>query len=1274
MTTQILIVEDSITQAMKLKFLLDDNQFETLIAKNGKKGIEMAKQFNPHLIVSDVTMPVMDGFEMCYHIKNDSSINYIPVLLLTDLSDPEDIIHGLNVNADGYVTKPFDDDFLLSKINYLLDKKQNTSENFETQNDENSIQIQFAGKNHTINASKEQILNLLLSTYENSIVQNRELRKKQIELNNLNEQLKKNMKKLSASEEQFRNLILTIPDIVYRIDTQGRFTFINDAIRKLGYKRTELIGKHFSEIIYPPDIDSVSREKVLTNYPQHIKQNQQPKLFDERRTGKRITTGLEVRLKSKQNKQISHEIINTRTEESLFVEVNSSGVYSLNPSSDEKELIGTVGVIRDISERKKAQQAIEIERLFLQTVIDSVPLPIYFKNLTGKYILANESFFKLFDKEKNQVIGKTIFEILPINIAEEFHFKDQLFFNGKNNKQVYETTLEDKNSGYRTIVFNKVKIYKTDKSIDGILGIIIDITDRKEAEEEIQEARKAAELMAKKADEANRSKSDFLANMSHEIRTPLNAIIGLNELALKTDLTSKQHDYLVKVNSSAKSLLGIINDILDFSKIEASKLEIESVNFNIDKVLENIANMIGLKADIKGIELIFYTDIDVPKNLIGDPLRLTQILTNLANNAVKFTQKGEIIISTSVEKKYYDYLILKFSVSDTGIGLTDEQKSKLFQPFTQADSSTTRKYGGTGLGLTICKCLVEMMGGKIDVDSTYNKGSNFYFTVKFGLSEKLEKNTFNIADFKGLKALVVDDNEYSRMVISKILFSFSLDVKIASSGEEALEIIKSESDKSNKSAFDLIFMDLKMTGIDGLEAASIIKEQYNNMPTVIMLTAYSKEKIINNPKSKSLDALLMKPVGRSMMFDTIMNVLGKKSNIVNNNDLLSDNDKQFKDELKNASVLLVEDNPINQQVASEIIQQAELKVNIASNGKEAVEIIDNLINKIEPIDPSKYNNYLYDAILMDIQMPEMDGFEATKQILKIIEAFNNKKNVKIKIPVIAMTAHAMRGDKEKCLESGMIDYVTKPIDQEALFKVLHKNIAHDKINKNIKNNVEADNSNNIQKKEKIQDIPDNLPGIDIKNALTRLGNNKKLYLSILKDFYDTNKNIFENFKKAVSSNDTKQLRYMAHTLKGVSGNISATEIFDITTDLEINAIENNIKECEKLLDPLNMAVNKVFDSITKLLSDDYESDNAADNTSNNKVDIFKARVTIIELKNYLEEKNIKAATCLDSLKLLINTSECKSYLNLCSKYVDNLDYNNALKQLYKIAKIIDINI
>ncbi|MGL1891861.1 MAG: response regulator [Spirochaetaceae bacterium] len=718
------------------------------------------------------------------------------------------------------------------------------------------------------------------------------------------------------------------------------------------------------------------------------------------------------------------------------------------------------------------------------------------------------------------------------------------------------------------------------------------------------------------AEDATRAKGDFLANMSHEIRTPMNAIIGLDSLLSKTDLVPKQQDYVDKIGFSATNLLGIINDILDFSKIEAGKLEIENTSFSLNEVLANLSVLIGEKVRDRGLELIFSMDRNIPQSLNGDPLRIGQILLNLTNNAIKFTEKGNIVVKSTITKRDEKNILVRFEVSDTGIGLTEEQCGRLFKSFSQADTSTTRKYGGTGLGLSISKKLSEMMGGEIGVKSVYGEGSIFYFTVNLGIIEGIIEDMLSPPkEMCGLKVLIVDDNETARIVLKTYCEDFSFNVTTVSSGEDAIRelmLFKEGTDKN----YDLVLMDYQMPGIDGIETTRQIYEKLKNVdtPKIILVTAYGREEIMHQAKNTSLNGILITPVNPSVLLDTIMEAFGKSSGVKKQTQNKEDLKPEGFDKIIGARILLVEDNEINQLVAKETLEQAGFVVDIADNGQIGVEKV--------------WGDLIYDLVLMDLQMPVMDGYEASRKIRN-----GNKCN---DISIVAMTADAMTGVREQVKEAGMDDYVTKPINPTDLWRALTQWIEPGE------REVPIDLLSKVSLEQTVK-IP-KIDGIDTVTGLSRAGNNQELYIRLLKQFFENFNDLPDKIKGYIKSNQMDDAKRHAHTAKGVSSNLGIDKYWESMIELEKSI--NNENNIDDLLNTIDSLFKTLLLEVEKsgLLNDQKK-----DNYSQNKLDVQSTINKLEDVKSSLLKRKPKPALELllelkkydlsDNIKLVINDSK-----------------------------------
>jgi two-component system sensor histidine kinase/response regulator len=753
----------------------------------------------------------------------------------------------------------------------------------------------------------------------------------------------------------------------------------------------------------------------------------------------------------------------------------------------------------------------------------------------------------------------------------------------------------------------------------GYAGMVQDITAEREAFETMQRSKEMAEENA-------RTKADFLANMSHEIRTPMNAVIGMTHLVLKTALTPRQLDYVQKIQTSSQHLLGIINDILDFSKLEADKMSVERAHFDLDQMLDNVAGLFATKSESKGLELVMNVAPEVPRDLIGDPLRIGQVLINYANNAVKFTEQGTITIRVALEDAQADELLLRFSVQDTGIGISPEQRMLLFQSFQQADSSTTRKYGGTGLGLVISKRLAELMGGQVGVDSEPGRGSTFWFTARLGRGADQPRRWLAQPDLQGRRILVVDDNAPAREVMGEMLRSMGFVVSTVASGPLALTELSRAAEAEQP--YEMVFLDWKMPEMDGVAVARRIATlPLPRRPLVLMVTAYDRGELIELSDDVGISDVLVKPVTPSILFDTVMRLLGAELT----EHPLSPSERGLKADttlLLGARALLVEDNEINQEVAIELLRELGLWVDLAPDGAVALE---------------RVQQEAYDVVLMDMQMPVMDGLTATREIRQL--------SWLQELPILAMTANAMTGDRERCLEAGMNDYIAKPIDPHDLAAKLLRWIKPSRPrarrpSRRARTTARPAGERGVSFA--------GIAGLDAALGLRQVLGREPLYHHLLARFASGQADASVRLAEAVAAADWGQAERLAHTLKGVAAQIGALELSQQAQRLEQALRERApLDVLESLQVGIARALPPLVEAITRRLPREEGGESA---TVFDPQQWSRLRGRLIGL---LEQDDTESLSLFEANRTLLRAALGPHYESLISA-MDNFDFEQAL--------------
>ncbi len=1037
------------------------------------------------------------------------------------------------------------------------------------------------------------------------------------------DELEQEKQKLLESEDRFQTIVAHSGPIIFMFDKDGVVKLSEGKmLSNLGYKPGELVGKNVFDVFrdYPDALVVFRRtlmgetfEGVIEIEDRYLESFYSPNKDSNGNIIGVIGIALDITERRDTDTRLRKQAEDL---EKTNKELQKSRMAALSIMQDANRQKG-------IAEKALADlENSTLEFRKLSQVIEQAPISVVIMDTKGKIEYTNPHFSLVTGYSAKEVFGKDPKFLEYDEYSEEFYTS---LWNKINNKQSWKGEFKNKTKNGKVFWESASisPILDKDGKTTHFVAVKEDITEKKKIEHELRKAKLEAEA-------ATEAKSRFLASMSHEIRTPMNAIIGLSYLALGTELNPKQFDYLTKIDSSAKSLLKIINDILDFSKIEAGQLVIENINFNLEDVVTSVSNLVAQKVFQKGLELIIHIDPSVTPNLIGDPLRLGQILTNFCHNAVKFTERGEVVIEVALVTEDEENIELLFSVKDTGVGIKEGQKNKLFKAFQQADTSTTREFGGTGLGLVISENIAKLMKGDIWFESKENRGSTFYFSTKFKKqkTEKTHKLTL-IEEFSGMNILICDSIATSRELLREKLESFSFNVTSIVHLDDMLEEI-------NKTSFRLIIIDWKAIKLYGIDAFEVMRRKISeNIQVILMATLDDMNYVENFAENINASSVMLKPVLHSQLYNRIMEVFGK---IGERKNVISDDRNKYQSELekiRGSLILLAEDNEINQQVAVEMFESVDIQVEIANNGLEAVNMVKN--SGI----PSKYS-----LVLMDIQMPEMDGLTATMEIRKLVD-YNA-------VPIVAMTADAMTDVKEKCLDAGMMDYLTKPIEPEKILEMLIRWIKPNKENK----------TSEI-KKGKVKEggviLMPNIEGIKVKDGLKYVGGDKKLYLVLLEKFLD---NIgFENkVNEAIKNNDSDATFRAVHTLKGNAGLLGMNELRDIS-DKTQQIIKNNKKELfSAYLSEVIETLNPILTSLKEFFRK-KESEAEAE-----KVFMEDVEEKLSELKSLLELRDAEAITFIKTMGTIAGF---ESEMAELTKLVNSYKFENAIEVLSHIVSIYD---
>ena len=943
-----------------------------------------------------------------------------------------------------------------------------------------------------LDANQAQMLQILARQISSQV----ELRRRSAELARTVEALNSTADRLRQSEAFYSTLVETLPQNILRKDAQGRFTFANRRF-------CSLLGKPLDEILGKTDFDLFPPEMAAKFHRDDLAVMQTLKILD------------------------TVEAHQTSTGEKLFVHVIKTPLYD-----SVGRVAGIQGIFWDVTNRKRTEEALAYERDLLRALLENIPDRIYFKDIESRFLRCSASMIKrLGAATQEDVIGKTDFDFHAAELAREFHQdEERIILTGQPLVNKLERQFSAEGAEMWASV-TKVPVYSQAGGVNGIIGISRDVTQLKQAELALEHARDAAL-------ESARVKSEFLANMSHEIRTPMNAITGMTGLLLDTRLSAEQRDYVETIRTSTDALLTVVNDVLDFSKIEAGKVSLELIDFDLRDTIETTIEMLAERAQKKSLELGCWIDAGVPNLLRGDPGRVRQILANLLSNAVKFTEKGEVLVRVTRDSpigaegaRESSPITVKIAVQDTGVGIASDALSMIFDAFTQADGSTTRRFGGTGLGLTISRKLVKMMNGEIGVDSTLGQGSTFWFKLPFAHPTTAATAAPQLPEIAGKRVLVVDDTTSARHILHEQLERLKVLDFYAGSGSEAMTLLRGHA--AAGTPFDLALIDIELAETDGLTLAqSIQADSALRAIRLIMVTPLSRRLSTTVLQTSGIAACLVKPLRQARLFDSLVDVLR-----ADRSPFLSERPARLPvplAEVKDVRVLVAEDNIVNQRLVLRQLKKLGYYADAVADGKEVLHAL---------------RQVPYDIILMDCQMPEMDGYEVTREIRRERGTAGTARPY-----IIALTASALQGDRERCLHSGMNDYLTKPLKMSDLESSLQRALLRVQ---------PATRQRGARSSSEVLDL-------GILAGLRELGGShqpdplQELVDLFLKDAHLR----MQKLASSLAARDWGTVASTAHTFKGSANNLGARQLAGLLADLEKQAKAANPTDSANLLQPV----------------------------------------------------------------------------------------------------------